>query len=114
LIGNSCDERLPFFRVVPGCPGDDVGLRHKNVGVLCKGAIINTFPFLAAPAGHAPLQANRALGTGQAIGTHTGTGRQYADAIKASIGADRLARILHMGMGSRAFWQAKSGTGLPT
>jgi len=34
--------------------------------------------FLAEPVGHAPLQADWALGTGQAIGAHTGAGGQCA------------------------------------
>jgi len=45
------------------------------------------------PAGHAPLQADWAKGTGQAIGAHTGASEQCSDAIEARIGADWPARI---------------------
>jgi len=45
---------------------------------------------VAGLAGHAPLQADWALGTG-----HTGAGGQCKDAVYTGIGVDRLACILH-------------------
>jgi len=48
---------------------------------------------VAAPAGHVPLQADWALGTGQAIGIHTGAGGQCTFAIEAGVGADGPVRI---------------------
>jgi len=53
-----------------------------------------------------------AMGTKQAIGTHTGAGTQCADAIETGVGADGPARILHTGTGSGGLGRAKSGTGL--
>jgi len=50
--------------------------------------------------------------TGKAIGIHTGTGRQCADAIETGVGADRPA-CMHMGMGlgSGGRRRAKGGDG---
>jgi len=49
-----------------------------------------------------------ALGTGQAIGAHTGAGGQCTDAIKAGVGADGLA-LIHMGIGNGSIRRAKGG-----
>jgi len=51
-------------------------------------------------------QIGHAMSTRQAIGAHTGTGGQCADATETGIGADGSKRMLHMGMGSGALgWQ---------
>jgi len=65
---------------------------------------------LLGPASHAPLQADWALGTGQAIGAHTGADGQCADAVEAAVGADGATRI-HTGTGSGGLWRAKGGVG---
>jgi len=67
------------------------------------------FSFLAAPAGHAPLQADLAQDTGQVIGAHTSASRQCADETKAGVGADRPARI-HTGR-SGGLWRSKGMDG---
>jgi len=83
-----------------GCPRD--GFTCKNLGrVSCVQA--RTLGLATASR----------LGTGQAIGTHTGAGRQCADATETGVGADRPACILHMSMGCGGL-ESKSGMGLPT
>jgi len=62
--------------------------------------------FLAGPAGHAPLQADWALGTGQA----TGAGGQCTNAIEEGIGAVGPARI-YTGTGSGSLKRAEGGDG---
>jgi len=57
-----------------------------------------------------PLQADWALGTRQAIGIHTGAGRQCADAIEAGVSADRPEHI-HTGTESGDLGQKKGGDG---
>jgi len=66
--------------------------------------------FSPAPAGHAPLQADWALGTEQAIDAHTGAGGECEDAIEADVGAGVLARI-HTDTGSGGLGRKKSGDG---
>jgi len=66
--------------------------------------------FAGQPAG----RLGTAMGTRQAVGAHTGTGRQCTDAVETAVGADGPARILQMRTGSGGLWQAKSRMGLPT
>jgi len=47
-----------------------------------------------------------AMGIGQAIGIHTGTGGQCTDAIETGVGADVMACILHTGMESGGLGRA--------
>jgi len=65
-----------------------------------KGAIVSKFSEKNLGRGLRNRPAGRlgiAMGTGQAIGAHTGAGGQCADAIETGVGADGPARILHMG-----------------
>jgi len=49
------------------------------------------------------------MGTGQAIGVHTGAGGQCADAIETGVfGADGPAHILHTGTGSASLGRRKA------
>jgi len=54
-----------------------------------------------------------AMGTGQAIGAHTGAGGQCADALETGVGADGPVHDTGM-YATQSLWRAKSGTGLPT
>jgi len=49
---------------------------------------------------HHGRQIRHCDGTGLAIGSHTGAGRQCVDTIETGIGADGPACILHTGAGS--------------
>jgi len=56
-----------------------------------------------------PCATTGRMGTRQATGTHTGAGRQYADAIETGICADGSAHILHTDTESAGLWRAKTG-----
>jgi len=97
------------------CPRD--GFTRKNLG---RGSWIETRKlafFVSRGTGRPRAMAGRlgtVMGTGQAIGAHTGAGGQCADAVETCVGADVPTRILHTDAGSGGLGLAKSGTGLPT
>jgi len=76
---------LQIFRVDPRCSRH--GFRRKNTGSRVA------FFVSRGTTSHAPLKADWALSTAQAIGAHIGAGGQCTDEIKAGVGADRPARI---------------------
>jgi len=67
------------------------------------------FSFFPGPVSHAPLQADWALGTGRAIGAHTGAVEQCAAAIEEGVCSDGPARVLHTCTGSRSLGRAIGG-----
>jgi len=66
----------------------------QKLGVMHdRGRKIGIFRFLAGSYGHAPLRVDWALSTRQNVGAYIGAGGECADAIEASVGADRLAQL---------------------
>jgi len=89
----------------------------QKFGEVVMGRGQNIGTFISCRTGRPCAMAGRlgtAMGTGHAIGTHTGAGVQCADAVETSISADGPAHILHTGMGSGGAGRAKSRVGLPT